>query len=45
MNFGQWMAINIPPEKLFKLEEDCRRLENAAAAKLPAAATPPISRA
>jgi hypothetical protein len=29
MNFGQWMAIDIPPEKLFKLEEDCRRLESA----------------
>lgn len=27
MNFGQWMAVEIPPEKLFKLEADCRALE------------------
>lgn len=27
MNFGQWMAVNIPPEKLFKLEAECRALE------------------
>ena len=23
------MAVDIPPEKLFKLEEECRRLEKA----------------
>lgn len=27
MNFGEWMAVEIPPEKLFKLEADCRMLE------------------
>ena len=27
MNFGEWMAVKIPPEKLFKLEADCRTLE------------------
>lgn len=27
MNFGQWLAVQIPPEKLFKLEADCRALE------------------
>jgi hypothetical protein len=30
MNFGQWMAVEIPPEKLFKLEADCRALEASA---------------
>ena len=29
MNFGEWLSGEIPPEKLFKLEADCRRLENA----------------
>ncbi len=27
MNFGEWMAVDIPPEKLFKLEAECRALE------------------
>ena len=27
MDFGQWMAVKIPPEKLFRLEADCRALE------------------
>ena len=30
MNFGEWMAVDIPPEKLFKLEADCRALERSA---------------
>ena len=29
MNFGQWMAVDIPPEKLFKLEAECRALERS----------------
>jgi hypothetical protein len=29
MNFGEWMAVEIPPEKLFKLEADCRMLETS----------------
>ena len=29
MDFGQWMQVEIPPEKLFKLEADCRALEQA----------------
>jgi len=29
MNFGQWMAVNIPREKLFKLEAECRALERS----------------
>jgi len=28
MNFGEWLSSEIPPEKLFKLEADCRLLEN-----------------
>jgi hypothetical protein len=27
MNFGEWMAVDIPPEKLFKLEAECRALQ------------------
>lgn len=27
MDFGKWMAVEIPPEKLFKLEADCRALQ------------------
>ena len=27
MNFGKWLAVKIPPEKLFQIEADCRRLE------------------
>lgn len=27
MDFGKWLTIDIPPEKLFKLEADCRMLE------------------
>jgi hypothetical protein len=27
MNFGKWLAVEIPPEKLFKLEAQCRALE------------------
>ncbi len=29
MNFGEWMAVDIPPEKLFKLEAECRALERS----------------
>jgi hypothetical protein len=29
MNFGKWMAVEIPPEKLFKLESECRALERS----------------
>ena len=29
MNFGQWMAVDIPPQKLFKLEAECRALERS----------------
>jgi len=29
MNFGNWLQIEIPPEKLFKLEADCRAIENS----------------
>jgi hypothetical protein len=39
MDFGQWMAVEIPPEKLFQIEKQCRALEHhpeagAVAAKL-----------
>jgi hypothetical protein len=27
MDFGQWLAVEIPPEKQFQIEADCRRLE------------------
>jgi hypothetical protein len=27
MDFGKWLLVDIPPEKLFKLEADCRALE------------------
>ncbi len=27
MEFGQWLAVEIPPEKQFQIEADCRRLE------------------
>lgn len=27
MNFGQWMAVEIPPEKAFQLEAQCRALQ------------------
>jgi hypothetical protein len=27
MDFGKWLAVEIAPEKLFKLEGDCRMLE------------------
>jgi hypothetical protein len=27
MEFGQWLKVEIPAEKLFKIEADCRRLE------------------
>ena len=27
MDFGKWLQVEIPPEKLFKLEADCRALE------------------
>lgn len=27
MNFGKWLAVEIAPEKLFRLEADCRMLE------------------
>jgi hypothetical protein len=27
MDFGKWLQVDIPPEKLFKLEADCRPLE------------------
>jgi hypothetical protein len=27
MNFGEWLAVKIPPEKQFQIEADCRRLE------------------
>ena len=26
MDFGKWMMVDIPPEKLFKLEANCRGL-------------------
>ena len=29
MDFGKWMQIDIPLEKLLKLEADCRALEQA----------------
>lgn len=29
MNFGEWMAVDIPHEKLFKLEAECRALERS----------------
>lgn len=28
MNLGKWLAVEIPPEKLFKLEADCRAIED-----------------
>jgi hypothetical protein len=27
MEFGQWLQAEIPPEKLFQLEAECRALE------------------
>lgn len=27
MDFGQWMAVPIPPEKLFKIEQQCRDIQ------------------
>lgn len=27
MNFGQWLAVEIPPEKQFLIEKQCRDLE------------------
>jgi len=27
MDFGKWLQVEIPPEKMFKLEADCRALE------------------
>jgi hypothetical protein len=27
MEFGEWLKVEIPAEKLFKIEADCRRLE------------------
>jgi hypothetical protein len=27
MDFGKWLQVTIPPEKLFKLEAHCRGLE------------------
>lgn len=32
MNFGEWLAVSTPPEKLFHLEAQCRALENSAEA-------------
>lgn len=29
MDFGKWLLVDIPPEKLFKLEADCRALEGS----------------
>ena len=26
MDFGKWMQVEIPPERLFKLESNCRGL-------------------
>lgn len=28
MNFGKWLCGEIPPEKLFQIEADCRRVES-----------------
>jgi hypothetical protein len=28
MNFGEWLCGEIPPEKLFQIEADCRRVES-----------------
>jgi hypothetical protein len=27
MDFGQWLAVEIPPEKQFQIEKQCRDLE------------------
>ncbi len=27
MNFGEWLAVEIPPEKQFLIEKQCRDLE------------------
>lgn len=29
MKFGEWMAVEIPPEKLFKIEAECRVAETS----------------
>ena len=29
MNFGDWMAVSIPPEKLFQIEKQCRTLQSS----------------
>lgn len=29
MNFGEWLVVSTPPEKLFHLEAQCRALENS----------------
>lgn len=37
MNFGEWMAVEIPPEKAFKIEAECRIAEASPDAGLIAA--------
>jgi hypothetical protein len=32
MNFGEWMAVKMPPEQEFELEAQCRKLQAAPAA-------------
>lgn len=38
MDFGKWLQVDIPPEKLFRLEADCRALEDSPKAGALAAA-------
>lgn len=28
MNFGEWMLVDMPPEKAFQIEAEARKLEN-----------------
>jgi hypothetical protein len=46
MNFGEWMAVEIPPEKQFLIEKQCRDIQRhpdigPLAAKAPQAVLPP----
>lgn len=29
MNFGEWMVVNVPPEKQFQIEAEARKLQTS----------------
>jgi len=29
MNFGDWMAVSMPPEKMFQIEKQCRAIASS----------------